>query len=280
VTNDRFDPLRPGAFEMLDALASATGSRHGRSRSPRSRAGMGTPVGRWTRLEVNDRPAEAHASDWIDALLDRYGVLTRELVQHDPWSPPWSELYPWLARRELRGELRRGFFVEGFSGVQYATDEAAEELARLAATTDPAREDVMLAAGDPANLYGSGAPLDIPLLEGGTARLSRLAGNFLVIRGGRPILVIEANGKRLTGLASAAQHELDEALTHLITLAPSQRNILKIETYNGQPAISSPIAARLASLGFVRDFPAMTYYAAWGRTTPAQSPAGHGSPAS
>jgi ATP-dependent Lhr-like helicase len=39
--------------------------------------------------------------------------------------------------------------------------------------------------------------------------------------------------------------------------------VFKVESYNGKPTLASPIAGRLAELGFVRDYPAMTYYAAW-----------------
>ena len=123
------------------------------------------------------------------------------------------------------------------------------------------------AAADPANLYGSGAPLDIPLLDGGTGRLSRIAGNFLVMNNGRPVLVIEAHGKRLTGLASASQSELHAALARVVELAGPRRQVLKVETYNGEPALQSPVASRLAELGFVRDYPGMTYYGAWARQT-------------
>jgi ATP-dependent Lhr-like helicase len=210
----------------------------------------------------------------MNALFDRYGVLTRELVELDPWAPPWAELVSWLARAELRGELRRGYFVEGFSGVQYATEEAAEELTRLAGSPAPAAGEVVLAAGDPANLYGSGAPLDIPLLDGGTARLSRIPGNYLVLLGGRPVLIIEAYGKRLTGLPSASQAELQAALLRVVELARSHRQVLKVETYNGEPALASPVASRLAELGFVRDYPGMTYYAAWAPHQPDNGPVG------
>ena len=165
----------------------------------------------------------------------------------------------------MRGELRRGFFVEGFSGVQYASDEAAEGLSRLAASPAPAAEDILLAAADPANLYGSGAPLDIPLLDGGTGRLSRVSGNYIVMTNGRPVLIIEANGKRLTGLASASQPELHAALARVVELVGPGRQIIKVETYNGEPALQSSIASGLAELGFVRDYPGMTYYRAWGK---------------
>jgi ATP-dependent Lhr-like helicase len=214
-------------------------------------------------MERDSEDQEMRCLSWIDALFERYGVLTRELVDLDKWAPAWAELAPWLARAELRGEIRRGYLVEGFSGVQYATEEAAEQLAQLAGSLSLAAEEILMAAGDPANLYGSGAPLDIPLLDGGKARLSRAPGNYLVLRGGRPVLVIEAYGKRLTGLPSASPAEIDGAIARVLQLAKSRRQILKVETFNGEPALGSPAASRLAELGFVRDFPGMTYYAAW-----------------
>jgi ATP-dependent Lhr-like helicase len=266
VTNDRFDPLRPGAFAMIDALVAARAPGSGRMHRPRPRrVNSGRADGRWALLEPSDEGEEDRRLAWLGVLLDRYGILTRELVELDPWAPAWSDLAPLLARSELRGELRRGYFVEGFSGVQYASDQAALALARLAGTVSPAAGDVLLAAADPANLYGSGAPLDIPLLDGGTARLSRLPGNYVVMRGGRPVLVIEAYCKRLTGLASASQSEVHEALARVVELAGPQRQVLKVETFNGEPALQSPVASRLAQLGFVRDYPGLTYYAAWAK---------------
>ena len=77
------------------------------------------------------------------------------------------------------------------------------------------------------------------------------------------MLIVEAHGKRLTALASASQAEVHEALRRLSNLPGSGRQVVKVETYNGEPACKSPIAGRLAELGFVREYPAMTFYAAW-----------------
>ncbi|MDG3002983.1 DEAD/DEAH box helicase [Paludisphaera mucosa] len=261
VSNDRFDPLRPGAFDILDVAASVP---RGGLRRPRvRRTDLARPEGRWDVVPPADDDLERRALAWIEVLFARYGVLTRETTAMDPWGPPWSELYPHLARLELRGEIRRGYFVEGLSGVQYATEEAAEGLGSLASAAGREHPEILIPAGDPANLYGAGAPLDVALLEGGSARLSRSPGNYLVLRGGRPVLIMEAYGKRLTGLASASQAELDSALARVLDLVSTERRVFKVETYNGQPSLASPAAERLAELGFVRDYPAMTYYAAW-----------------
>ncbi len=267
VTNDRFDPLRPGGRAMSEALSAASARPTlGRSRPSIRRTASRRPEGRWSILaEAPSPPGDPEAAylGWASALLDRYGVLARETVEVDPWAPPWRDLAPWLGRAELRGELRRGYFVEGLSGVQYATAEAVEGLARAASSLARPEGPVLLSTLDPANVYGSGAPLDIPLLEGGTARLTRNSSNFLILVAGRPVLIVEGQGRRLTGLASASEADLKQAVTLLPTMAGAGRRVLKVETYNSAATLASPAAPWLAEVGFVRDPPGMAYYAGW-----------------
>jgi ATP-dependent Lhr-like helicase len=288
VTNDRFDPMRQGGDSTLHALAEAASARRARLsvRAGPRRSLASRPEGRWWRFGGQGSDQETRLMAWTGVLLHRHGVLTREVValESSPSAPSWGDLAPLLARAEWRGELRRGYFVEGLSGVQYATEEAAAELARLAAApaggmaaegverssqagvepaAGPASGHVLVCAADPANIYGAGAPLDIELLDGGVARLPRLAGNFLVLRDGRPILIIESHGKRLTGLPWASQAEIGRALGLLLELAGPNRRILKVESYNGAPAAESPAAAPLTEVGFVRDYTGMAHYAGW-----------------
>jgi ATP-dependent helicase Lhr and Lhr-like helicase len=265
VTNDRFDPLRPESKATLQALTEAAAtSRAGQSLRIRPRRVLVPQAeGRWARLDRPPGDPESGLLAWAGILLERYGVLTREVAALEAFAPSWAVLAPLLGRAEWRGEVRRGYFVEGLSGVQYATEEAALELGRLAAASDARTPLVLVPTTDPANLYGAGAPLDVELLEGGTARLPRAPGNFLVMKGGRPILIVESYGKRLTGLSWASRSDVDAALNFLPSLTGSKRRILKVETYNGVPTLESPSAARLAELGFVRDYPGMAYYASW-----------------
>ena len=270
-TNDRFDPLRPGTGDPLESLVPAGDRSGGRPRFGRHRPNFGRTAlakrleGRWTTyppgVVVDDGPEANHLA-WAALLLERYGVLTRETAAADPWAPPWRDLAPWLTRAEMRGEIRRGYFVEGLSGVQYATAEVVDALARAAArpAIDNANDPVFLSTLDPANLYGSGAPLDIPLLEGGTARLPRQVNNSLVLIAGRPVLIVEGGGKRLTGLASASEPELRQAIALLPALASPSRRVLKVETYNTAATLASPAAPWLAEVGFVRDPPGMAFY--------------------
>jgi ATP-dependent helicase Lhr and Lhr-like helicase len=262
VTNDRFDPLRPGSQSTLQALTEAAStSRAGHSLRIRpKRVLVPRAEGRWSRLDRPPGDPESGLLAWAAVLLERYGVLTREVLALEAFAPSWADLAPLLSRAEWRGELRRGYFVEGLSGVQYALEEAAIELGRLGAASEASAPLVLVSATDPANIYGAGAPLDVELLEGGVARLPRVAGNFLVLKCGRPILIIEAYGKRLTGLSWASRTDIDSALNFLPGLTNSKRRILKVETYNGVAALESSAAARLAELGFVRDYPGMAYY--------------------
>ena len=139
--------------------------------------------------------------------------MARELALLDPWLLPWRVLYEVLSRMELAGEVRRGYFVEGLSGAQFALPEAAQLLQDLHLPSTRGRAGcVLLHSLDPANLYGSGAPFDIPLLDGGTRPLLRRAGNWLVLRAGRPVLLVEQQGKRLTALASASRDDVAAAV--------------------------------------------------------------------
>lgn len=265
VTNDRLDPLRAGGDATAEALERAASER---MTSPRGRPRLGTfrrpvsnrPEGRWSAMAEDAIRSEESLLAWSAALLDRYGVLARETAALDPWAPPWRDLQPMLARAELRGELRRGYFVEGLSGIQYALPETAESLGR---TPTDDRTPLLLNTLDPANLYGSGAPFDVPLLEGGTARLPRSASNYLVTVAGRPVLICESFGKRLTGLASASEEELRAAVALIPSLAGPSRRVLKVETYNTAAPLASPAEPWLAEVGFVRDPPGMAYYAGW-----------------
>jgi ATP-dependent Lhr-like helicase len=254
---------------MAEALASAALAPVARrpslggARPSLKRPQSARPEGRWSFVPTEESDPEDTLLVWAAALLERYGVLTRETAALDPWAPPWRELAPVLGRAEWRGELRRGYFVEGLSGVQYAPAGSADELTRLAGALPGDTRSFLISTLDPANLYGSGAPLDIPLLEGGNARLNRSPGNYLVLCAGRPILIIEAVGKRLTGLASASEAELRAALALVPTLTGPARRVLKIESYNAEPTLASPAAPWLADLGFVRDHPGMAFYAGW-----------------
>jgi ATP-dependent Lhr-like helicase len=279
VTNDQFDVVRAGSF-----AASRNPTPSPRALSPglagpqwlhRRAAGQGPRAagrgGRWAVVPWGRPEPEALALAQADLLLGRYGVAARELALLDPWLLPWRVLYEVLSRMELAGQVRRGYFVEGLSGAQFARPEAAAllENLHLPSTAAPA---LLLHSLDPANLYGAGAPFDIPLIDGGgppegRRPLLRRPGNWLVLKAGRPVLLAEQHGRKLTALPSASREDVRAATACLRNLCdrgrgPVARKVT-VEEWNGRPVTATEGRELLEAAGFVRDYQGMTLYAAW-----------------
>ena len=96
----------------------------------------------------------------------------------------------------------------------------------------------------------------------------RRPGNWLVLRAGRPVLLIEGQGKRLTALASASREEVSAAVACLPGIFDNQKGLtarhkVTVEEWNGQPVTATDGRELLEAAGFVRDYQGMTLYAAW-----------------
>ena len=118
--------------------------------SYRRRATSSAP-GRWSLLE--NEYAESPEPEFVArALLDRYGVVFRKLLERERIPVAWRELLRVYRTLELRGEVRGGRFVSRFAGEQYALPEAVRELRRLR-RSDPL-PPVEVSAADPLNLVG------------------------------------------------------------------------------------------------------------------------------
>jgi ATP-dependent Lhr-like helicase len=100
-----------------------------------------------------DELAEAVA----EQLLNRWGVLFRDLAVHDSLRLPWRDIQWALRRLEDRGQVRGGRFVSGFSGEQYALPAAVEQLAHVRKAPRTG-ERVVVNATDPLNLVGLVVP--------------------------------------------------------------------------------------------------------------------------
>ncbi|HEV3259654.1 MAG TPA: DEAD/DEAH box helicase [Gemmataceae bacterium] len=267
VTNDQFDVVRRGEDPSHEPAHQGLGLRH-MAVSPRRRGGGRQAEGRWALVPWGPPDAEAHAVFCARLLLRRYGVAARELADLDPAMPSWRVLYEVLSRMELAGEIRRGYLVQGLSGAQFALAEAIQGLQDLALPSSAAAPVVLLNSLDPANLYGSGAAFDIPLLDGGSRPLLRRSANWLVFRAGRPVLILENQGKRLTALTSASRDDLAAAVACLPDMVRRDRGIrarprLTVEEWNGRPVTATEGGDLLQGAGFVRDYQSMTLYPAW-----------------
>jgi len=96
-----------------------------------------------------DELAEAVA----ELLLDRWGVVFRDLAVHDSIRLPWREIQWALRRLEDRGLVRGGRFVSGFSGEQYALPQVIDQLTHVRKLPRTG-ERVTINAADPLNLVG------------------------------------------------------------------------------------------------------------------------------
>jgi ATP-dependent Lhr-like helicase len=134
-------------FENLRALIDPKRRRgEGRGRLARPRHA----AGRWALL---DRKGDTDAEFFAKQLLDRWGVIFRDLLARETLAPPWRDLLIVLRRMEARGQIRGGRFVSGFVGEQFARPEALD-LLRHIRRSQPAGEEIEIALADPLNLTG------------------------------------------------------------------------------------------------------------------------------
>ena len=90
-------------------------------------------------------------------MLDRWGVVFRDLLARETLAPSWRELLVALRRMEARGEIRGGRFVAGFVGEQFARPDAVE-LLRVVRREGALARSLSVPAADPLNLTGIALP--------------------------------------------------------------------------------------------------------------------------
>ena len=265
VTNDTFAPLR--------ALRWPRRGGGRRTSRPSSRLGtrMGPPeaAGRWSLVADTLRTAamlrdgaEPTGTEQRTALagtlLERYGVVTRDAVAAEGARGGFGAVYPVYREMEERGRVRRGYFVEGLGGAQFALTGAVDRLrsmrrdaASATATTGPGPQTLLLAAADPANPYG--AALTWPRDEGRHQRSpSRSAGAYVVLHDGDVVLYLERGGKSLLTFSLFDDADIAAAAVGALRtlLADGRQKRLQLERVDGDPIAASPQRERLLELGF------------------------------
>ena len=180
-------------------------------------------------------------------MLERYGIVTRETVLAEGVPGGFSSLYGELSNLEMLGTARRGYFVEGLGGAQFALAGAVE---RLRSLPHAEGEYLILAATDPAQPYG--AALAWPKREGGR-RPARTPGAYVLLRDGNPILYVERGGKSIVRLVELEGEELVEAVSQLAEAARDQViPKLGIERVDGEPVFGSGLEDAIIAAGFSR----------------------------
>ncbi len=251
-TNDAWAPLR--APRLTLARAQRERARRGAARRfGTRRTGAAAEVqGRWSltaplfRAEP-DPVAKRRAS--AELLLERYGILTREQVLAEGIPGGFAALYDALGSLETLGIARRGYFVEGLGGAQFALPGAVE---RLRAQRDPGPGEsaaLVLAATDPAQPYG--AVLPWPRREGETRRPARQAGAHVVLLDAEPTLYLERGGRGMQTLCDPADPRVEPALAALAAHVRAGRlKRLALERVDGEPVVGSVVEERLIAAGF------------------------------
>ena len=245
VTNDAFAPLRAPRLRAVPP-SERQGRRFGRRRSTAGAAVQG----RWslTAPLLADAPGPgARLRAQAELMLERYGIVTRETVLAEGVPGGFATLYAELGNLELLGTARRGYFVEGLGGAQFALPGAVE---RLRSLPEPDGSYQLLAATDPANPYGASLPW--PKLEGGR-RPGRSPGAHLLLRDGEPLVFLERGGRGVLRLQPLEGAELEAAMAALAdAVATGRLQKLAIEKLDGEAVIGSGHEEALIAAGFAR----------------------------
>jgi ATP-dependent Lhr-like helicase len=215
-----------------------------------------------------------------ELLLERYGIVTREQVLAEGIPGGFASLYETFSKLETLGICRRGYFIEGMGGAQFALPGAVERLRAAPAPAQEGGRTLVIAAADPAQPYGAALPW--PRREGQERRPARVAGAHVVLVEDEPVLYLERGGRGLVtlgehsgmaagtgarggagpgagagavaaagGVGALDRPPIERALAALAEAVRAGRvEKLALERIDGQPAISCPLAELLIELGF------------------------------
>jgi ATP-dependent Lhr-like helicase len=251
VTNDAFAPLR--APRLTLARARGSGSGWGGRRFASRRAGTAAQVqGRWSLARplfvAPGDPGQRRRAQ-AELLLERYGIVTRELVRAEGVPGGFSTLYDSLSALETLGVARRGYFVEGLGGAQFALPGAVERLRE--ASREAGAAPVVLAAVDPAQPYGAALPWPRPEPDTERRRPQRVAGAYVVLAGSEPVLYLERSGRGATTLVDPDDERLTAAFEAVAAEVRAGRiRRVALERVDGEPVVGSPFGELLIELGF------------------------------
>jgi len=223
-------------FAMVRKLvspAAARRSRAGRGARRQTRRRAFRRGGRWSRFPGPVAPSspEERAERWARLLVNRYGVVFRDLLSRETGAPPWYELRGVYRRLEARGEIFGGRFVADVAGEQYADRRAVARLRELRERPEGGSW-VVISAADPLNLAG---------IVTGNRRITATPANRLVLRDGR--LIASRQHDKIEYHA-----ELDVALKREIEFALRLSGEIRMAVRNGEHQSPMPRAAAAESV--------------------------------
>ncbi|HVN76228.1 MAG TPA: DEAD/DEAH box helicase [Thermoanaerobaculaceae bacterium] len=240
VGNDGFAAVRRGIETGFRPAEPEPGGARPRGRRMRFERWKGSRpfLGSWYRVPPSEQPADALgeeelAKDRARVVLDRYGVVFRELLERELPALQWPRVFRALRLMELGGEVVGGQFFLGVPGLQFATHEALRRL-----RDEPLQDAVWwVNAADPASPCGLA-------LDGLGAELPRrVATSHVVLHGARVVLVSDRRARRLEIRVAPDHPSLADYLSVikvLLTRAAMPMRAVVVETINGDPAAASP----------------------------------------
>ncbi len=241
ISNDAIGSLRKGIEQNFTVPAAADLAARGQRRIHRGGFNQwrnSIPfVGNWFKIPYTTEDPDALELDEVSRervrlLLDRYGILFRELVAREQEVFRWSSIFRSLRLMELSGEVFSGYFFKGIGGPQFISPAALRTLQRMH------RDDLVfwLNAVDPVSPCGLG-------IEGLGELPRRISSNYLVYHDTRLVLLVERQGKSLDFRVPPEDPHLPrylDVLRHLVYRSFAPRRKLDISTINGKPAVNSP----------------------------------------
>jgi ATP-dependent helicase Lhr and Lhr-like helicase len=250
ITNDAWTPLRaPRRYGVPRP------ERRVRRFSRRRAQAITATQGRWsltTRLFGTRQGSDpGHGPDrraLAELLLERHGIVTRDSVRAEGIPGGYSAVYGELKALETLGLCRRGYFVEGLGGAQFALGGAVERLRELRTREDDEPDVLVLAAAEPAQPYGAALPW--PKRAG--ARAARVAGAHVVLIGGEAALFVERGGRSLVPLRDPDEAWLRPALAAIVEhVRRGRAKRLAVERFDGEPVAETDVMPLLVEAGFL-----------------------------
>ena len=239
IANDSFAPLREAMMSAFAPPVRGRVPRRGRWASP---AAGGWRLLHWPRQAPDNLERQEMQKLRVRQVLQRYGIIFRELLTRELPLLRWSSLLPALRLMELSGEVMCAPFFNGIQGLQFMYPATWHKLQQ-----DLPRQALFwLNALDPASACG----LNIPGLTEGLP--ARQGANLLVYLGAQPALVLGANG-RLDVHLPPAHPRLPDCLACLRLLLQRDfdpLDVVTVERVNGTEARHGPYAGALRAAGF------------------------------
>jgi len=183
-------------------------------------------------------------------LVQRHGIRTRTAITREQIPGGFRCIYPVLKAMEESGKLRRGYFVEGLGGIQFAAPGADDAIRHRPKTEES--QPLVISATDPANAYG--AALAWPKTSQEGTRLQRVSGAQVILYEGRLLGYLARSRRSLTTFLDREHVEWEQDCDRLArAVAESARKgpPLMVAKIDNQPPELSCFMAALKTAGFI-----------------------------